>query len=145
MILWFSYSRLSNNEGCFRPQGGKDACHLHCNITCTHNHAASVRKIKLLIKSTNFTGGINMTQMIRQAYFGRVSSSKKPSLVMPRLAPEMIRKHNILHHVVISDLTKHNVLQHVFTKEVVCSLKKSFKTSWVPTRKCFALCKVHQR
>lgn len=42
VILWVSYFRLSNNEGCFGPQGGKDACHLHCNITCTHNHTAPV-------------------------------------------------------------------------------------------------------
>lgn len=42
LSLCDSHSCLSNDEGCFRPQGGKDACHLHCNITCTHNHTAPV-------------------------------------------------------------------------------------------------------
>lgn len=92
-----SYSCLSNNEGCFGPQGGKDACHLHCNITRTDNHTAPVEKTELLIIGTNFKHGINTEEDI-YAYFGRVSSSKKPSLVMPRLAPEMINKHNILHN-----------------------------------------------
>lgn len=44
MLRCVSYSCLSNNEGCFGPQGGKDACHLHCNISCTHNHTAPVGK-----------------------------------------------------------------------------------------------------
>lgn len=91
-----SHSRLSNDEGCFRPQGGKDACHLHCNITCTHNHTAPVWENRTFTYSHTTRHAVNIKESKSWAYFGRVSSSKKPSLVMPRLAPEMIKKHNIL-------------------------------------------------
>lgn len=42
-----SYSILSHYEGCFGPQGGKDACHLHCNIPSTHNDTTPVERTKL--------------------------------------------------------------------------------------------------
>lgn len=88
-----SYSGLSNNEGCFGPQGGKDACHLHCNIACTHNDTAPVRETKRVIIGTHFTHCLKTKEIIKKAHFGRVLRSKKPSLVMPRLPPEMISKH----------------------------------------------------
>lgn len=42
-----SHSCLSYDEWCFGSQGGKDACHLDCNITCTHHHTAPIGKTKL--------------------------------------------------------------------------------------------------
>ena len=56
-----SYSCLSNNEGCFGAQGGKNACHFHCNITGSNNHTAPVGKAKLLNTDSNVPGGMKNT------------------------------------------------------------------------------------
>lgn len=49
-----SYSRLSDNEGCFGTQRAQDPCHFYCDVTCTDNHTAPVRRTKPLIVHWNF-------------------------------------------------------------------------------------------
>lgn len=39
-----SYAGLTNNEGCFGPQGGKNPRHLHGDVTSAHDHTASARE-----------------------------------------------------------------------------------------------------
>lgn len=45
-VLCDSHPVLTDNERCFGPQGGKDAGHLHSDITSPNNHATPVGRAK---------------------------------------------------------------------------------------------------
>lgn len=88
-----AYLTLPNDDRCLGPQSGEDTGHLHSDIPSPNNNTTSTKadtnnaqqrthRYQLLSNMLTKRIGAHIV-----THFGRVSSSKKPSLVMPRFEP----------------------------------------------------------
>lgn len=89
------YLVVADEQGRLGAQRGEDPCDLHRDVAGTDNDAAPAEKRRCRVQAPG-AGAAGCGGWI-PLYLGSSSSSKKPSLVIPRLAPAKQRPFSTLH------------------------------------------------